>query len=65
MVVEPIALYHAKDLHEPGDGQWTAPYEEVTRVALGSVGTFGDGQDLLVVTFGNGVPMSQRAARRL
>ena len=69
VVLEPIALYHAKDLHEPGDGLWTAPYvaDQVTtgRPRLGSVGTFGDGQDLLVVTFGNGVPMSLRAARRL
>ena len=24
--VEPIALYHSRDLHEPGDGLWTAPY---------------------------------------
>ena len=24
--LEPIALYHTRDLHEPGDGVWTAPY---------------------------------------
>ncbi len=76
VVVEPIALYHAKDLHEPGDALWTAPYlappdtedearTETDRGRLGSVGIIGEGQDLLVVTFGNGVPMSLRAARRL
>ena len=24
--LEPIALYHTRDLHEAGDGVWTAPY---------------------------------------
>ncbi len=24
--LEPIALYHTRDLHEPGDGGWLAPY---------------------------------------
>ena len=24
--LEPIALYHSRDLHEPGDGHWLAPY---------------------------------------
>ncbi|GAA4691890.1 transketolase C-terminal domain-containing protein [Nocardioides conyzicola] len=63
VVVEPIALYHSRDLHEPGDGAWTAEY--------GVGGTprgpraHGDGDDLLVVTFGNGVPMSLRACRSL
>ncbi|WP_275744808.1 transketolase C-terminal domain-containing protein [Nocardioides sp. YIM 152315] len=63
VVVEPIALYHSRDLHEPGDGLWTAPY------AAGGTPrgprAHGDGEDLLVVTFGNGVPMSLRAARTL
>ena len=63
VVVEPIALYHARDLHEPGDGLWTAPYA-VAGSARGPR-AHGDGDDLLVVTFGNGVPMSLRAARRL
>ena len=25
--LEPIALYHTRDLHEPGDGGWLAPYD--------------------------------------
>ena len=24
--LEPIALYHTRDLHDPGDERWTAPY---------------------------------------
>lgn len=63
VVVEPIALYHARDLHEPGDGLWTADYR--AGGAPRGPRAHGDGADLLVVTFGNGVPMSLRAARRL
>ena len=61
--VEPIALYHSRDLHEPGDGLWTAPY-----AADGSArgpSLHRAGADLLMITFGNGVPMSLRAARTL
>ncbi len=68
--LEPIALYHTRDLHEEGDGQWMAPYEPPSRwadthVPLGSARTYGDGSDLTLVTFGNGVPMSLRVAARL
>jgi 2-oxoisovalerate dehydrogenase E1 component len=63
VVVEPIALYHSRDLHEPGDGLWTAPYD--TEVPAGGPRTLRGGADLLMLTFGNGVPMSLRAARAL
>jgi 2-oxoisovalerate dehydrogenase E1 component len=63
VVVEPIALYHSRDLHEPGDGLWTAPY--ATEGPAGGPRTHRDGGDLLMLTFGNGVPMSLRAARAL
>ena len=67
--LEPIALYHARDLLEESDGRWTAPlapaWSSASRVHLGQVATHGDGRDLLVVTFGNGVPMSLRAQARL
>ena len=61
VLVEPIALYHARDLFERGDGLWTAPYDEVAPGR--GLRAYGDGADLLVVTFGNGVPMSLRAVR--
>ena len=32
---------------------------------LGQVASYGDGRDVLLVTFGNGVPMSLRAQARL
>jgi 2-oxoisovalerate dehydrogenase E1 component len=63
VVVEPIALYHARDLHEEGDGLWLGDY--LSGLSPRGPRAHGDGEDLLVVTFGNGVPMSLRAARRL
>ncbi|AOW95037.1 MFS transporter [Rhodococcus sp. WMMA185] len=68
--LEPIALYHNRDLFADGDEQWLAPYPgPVTRaqseVAIGRARTYGDGTDLTIVTFGNGVRMSLRVARRL
>jgi 2-oxoisovalerate dehydrogenase E1 component len=68
--LEPIARYHTRDLHEVGDQGWTAPYGSPAEWSedefeLGSVGLHGDGQSLLVVTFGNGLFMSLRAAKIL
>lgn len=66
--LEPIAQYHQRDLVE-GDGAWTAQYdppaEGLQREAFGTTATYGDGDDLLIVTFGNGVRMSMQAALRL
>lgn len=62
--LEPIALYHSRDLHEEGDGLWLGrPAEE--HVPLGSARTYGDGGDLTILTWGNGLRMSLRVARRL
>jgi 2-oxoisovalerate dehydrogenase E1 component len=68
--LEPIALYHTRDLYEDGDEQWLAPYPDPAKragnhVPIGSARTYGDGADLTIVTFGNGVRMSLRVARRL
>lgn len=65
--LEPIALYHQRDLQD-GDGGWLAHYEapnDWAPTALGSTKTYGDGTDVLLVTFGNGVRMSLLAARQL
>ena len=62
--LEPIALYHTRDLYEEGDGLWlAAPTAE--HVPLGSARTYGDGRDLTILTWGNGLLMSLRVARRL
>ena len=52
------------------DGLWLAPYSApegwaAGHVPIGRGRTHGDGTDLTIVTFGNGVPMSLRVARRL
>ncbi|MGH3303169.1 MAG: transketolase C-terminal domain-containing protein, partial [Streptosporangiaceae bacterium] len=68
--LEPIALYHERDLYEPGDGDWLAGYEPPDRsgpahVPLGRGRLYGTGTDLTIISFGNGVRMSLRAARTL
>lgn len=64
--IEPIALYHTRDLHEDGDGGYEAPYDpDGPHVPIGSARVWGDGRDLLIVSFANGVRMSRRVARRL
>ncbi len=62
--VEPIARYHTRDLFD-GDEGWLAPFDGSTRAAPGHVVGYGTGRDLLLVTFGNGVFMSLRAAATL
>jgi 2-oxoisovalerate dehydrogenase E1 component len=61
--LEPIALYHQRDLYDDGDGGWLAP-DDAT-VPVGAARTYGEGRDLTIVTFGNGLYLSLRAARRL
>ena len=70
VLVEPIALYHVRDLYEAGDGGWLWPYSTPDRwseddAEIGRGRTHGSGRDLTIVTFGNGLPMSLRVARRL
>ena len=63
--LEPIALYHTRDLHEEGDEQWlAAPGAE--HVPVGAAYThYPDGDDLTMLTWGNGLFLSLRVARRL
>jgi 2-oxoisovalerate dehydrogenase E1 component len=62
--LEPIALYHTRDLLADGDELWTTePGRD--HVPIGKARTHLDGRDLTIVTWGNGVPMSLRVARRL
>ncbi|MEM7431073.1 MAG: thiamine pyrophosphate-dependent enzyme [Pseudomonadota bacterium] len=64
--VEPIALYHTRDLHEPGDDQWLSEYPDSTeRISLDEVGVHGDGKDLAIVSYANGAYMARQAQRRL
>ena len=71
--VEPIALYHEKDLHEPGDGAWLTDYPAPPDVLLpGEAGVYQpDGAapeeiaDLLLVSYANGLRLSLQAQRQL
>jgi 2-oxoisovalerate dehydrogenase E1 component len=74
--LEPIALYHARDAYAPGDGGWLAPYAPPGEWAAGHVPAgspraypvpagAGVGDDVSIVTFGNGLRLSLRAAARL
>ncbi|BFU46255.1 transketolase C-terminal domain-containing protein [Krasilnikovia sp. MM14-A1004] len=70
--LEPVALYHTRDLHQPGDNEWLAPYAPPQEWAtghlpIGRARTYpiGSGEDLTILTFGNGVRMSLRVAARL
>ena len=62
--LEPIALYHERDLHTAGDDGWLAP-DDGGHVPLGRARTHGDGTDLTLVSWANGLRMSLRAAARL
>jgi 2-oxoisovalerate dehydrogenase E1 component len=68
--LEPIALYHERDLYAADDGGWLADYEPperwaTTHVPLGRARMYGSGTDLTIISFGNGVRLSLRAARAL
>ncbi|MFI7023700.1 thiamine pyrophosphate-dependent enzyme [Micromonospora sp. NPDC049900] len=67
--LEPIGLYHTRDLYADGDGEWLAGYAEPgawagAHVPVGRARVYGVGsaEDVTIITFGNGVRMSLRAA---
>jgi 2-oxoisovalerate dehydrogenase E1 component len=70
--LEPIALYHTRDLYADGDRGWLAPYlgpadwaDAHVPIGRARVDLIAGGADLTIITFGNGVRMSLRAAARL
>jgi 2-oxoisovalerate dehydrogenase E1 component len=68
VVLEPIALYMTKDLHAAGDQGWLAPYPAPGRAApLGEAQVVLDQEspDLVVLTYGNGLYMALRTAKKL
>ena len=63
--LEPIALYHQRDLYEPGDRGWLAADHD-EHVPIGRARSYGNGSAMItMISFGNGVPLSLRVARRL
>jgi 2-oxoisovalerate dehydrogenase E1 component len=70
LYLEPIALYHERDMIEAGDGAWTASYLPpaswgIGHAPIGRATVWGTGSDLTIASFGNGLRMSLRTASRL
>jgi 2-oxoisovalerate dehydrogenase E1 component len=68
LFLEPIALYMQKDLHAPNDGLWQFGYpepHELMGLGEGRVYDATDDDQLVIVTFGNGLWMSLRVQKRL
>lgn len=66
--LEPIALYHTRDLYQDGDEGWLARYPDLgsgVDARIGRARVHGHGTDLTLLTYGNGLRMSLRVARRL
>ena len=68
--LEPIALYHEKDLHADGDLGWLTDYPPPPSHLLpGEPGIYdtdgGASPDLLIVSYANGLRISLQAQRRL
>ena len=65
--LEPIALYMTKDLHEAGDGGWLTEYPQPDQaLVLGEERVYRPAAtDCVIFSYGNGMPMSLRAAREI
>jgi 2-oxoisovalerate dehydrogenase E1 component len=68
--LEPIALYDQRDMLQPGDDAWCAPYPAPPlwgsfHAPIGRASVWGAGGDLTIVSFGNGLRMSMRVAADL
>ena len=51
---------------QAGDGGWMTRYPAPDkRIALGEIGQHGAGQDLAIITYGNGHYLSRQAQARL
>ncbi|MFO7647109.1 dehydrogenase E1 component subunit alpha/beta [Halomonas campaniensis] len=63
VIIEPIALYHRRDLQQEGDDGWCcADPGPGYRLPPGEPGQWGEGGDLAIITYGNGVLLSRQAA---
>ncbi|MCB0386527.1 MAG: hypothetical protein KDD43_14130, partial [Bdellovibrionales bacterium] len=64
--IEPIALYMTRDLNEEGDKKWAHAYPPPGEMTpLGQFGLWGEGDDLLILTYGNGIFYSRQAEEEL
>jgi 2-oxoisovalerate dehydrogenase E1 component len=68
--LEPIALYHEKDLYADGDGGWLTEYPAPPSTLLpGEIGVYAppdiETPDVMIISYANGLRLSLQAARRL
>lgn len=66
LFLEPIALYMTRDLLQAGDNEWLFAYPKPSqRLALDDIGIYGESDECVIVSYGNGHYLSQQAARDL
>ncbi len=66
--LEPIARYMTRDLLTDGDDRWAGVYpafDPQHTMRSDDIGVRGDGTDLAIVTYGNGVFLAEQAAESL
>ncbi len=64
--IEPIALYMTRDLNTEGDKEWSNIYPRPGEMTeLGHFNLWGEGEDLLILTYGNGYYFSRQAETEL
>lgn len=68
--LEPIALYHEKDLYADGDNLWLSDYPppngDDSMLLPGEVGVYSpEASDVLIISYANGLRLSLRAAKKL
>ena len=66
VMIEPIALYPVKDLYDDNDDLMLSDLgDNKPPLPFGAVQRFGRGSSICVLTYGNGVYMARRCAKRI
>jgi 2-oxoisovalerate dehydrogenase E1 component len=62
--IEPIAMYMIKDLHTEKDGKWSFTYpKQDEEISIGKFKSYGSGNSLIIITYGNGLYLSLQAKK--
>ena len=62
--IEPIAMYMIKDLHTEKDGKWSFTYpKQDEELSIGKFKSYGSGNSLIIITYGNGLYLSLQAKK--
>ena len=64
--IEPIALYMTKDLHVVKDSKWSFKYPSPKEeIPLGEFAEYGEGNKLIIISYGNGLYLSLQAKKEI